>query len=156
MTMLLLVVAAVSTGFLNRVNQLAALIALSGADFLSVFPRQQLEAFAYFFLRLHSHGVQSIAAFWGLWLIPLGLLVWRSRFIPRILGVLLIINGFAYLLDSFMFVMFPDSLMVVSRLTLPLKFAGELPFLFWLLIKGAREDEPGSLPAMKQKWEAAL
>ena len=108
--MVTLVVISVSTGFVNTFNQIAALIILSGADFLSVFEKPQLDALAYLFIRFHSQGLQAIQIFWGLWLFPFGLLVYKSRFIPKILGVLLIIAGFAYLLGSFMFFVLPQSL----------------------------------------------
>lgn len=135
--MVTLVVVSASTAFLNTFNQIAALIILSGADFLSVFEKPQLDALAYVFLRLHSQGLQAIQIFWGLWLFPFGLLVFKSRFIPKILGVLLIIAGFAYLLSSFTSLLLPQYRDIVSQLTMPLE-VGELPIIFWLLIKGAK------------------
>ncbi len=135
--MVTLVVVSVSTGFLNSLNNIAALIILSGADFLSVFDKSQLDSLAYFFLRLESHGIQVIQVFWGLWLFPFGLLVYKSRFIPKILGVLLIIAGFAYLLSSFMFLVLPQYQATISPL-LTLLEVGELPIIFWLLIVGAK------------------
>lgn len=141
--MVTLVVASASTAFLNRLNQIAALIVLSGADFLSVFSKPQLDALAMMFLRLHGHGLQAISMFWGLWLFPLGLLVVKSRFMPRILGVLLIINGVAYLLDSFTFFLLPQYVDFVSKLTILPKF-GELLFMLWLLFKGVKAQSTGS------------
>ena len=135
--MVILVVISVSTTFVNTLNQLAALIILSGADFLSVFEKPQLDAVAYVFLRLHSHGLQIIQIFWGLWLFPFGLLVYKSRFIPRILGVLLIIAGFGYLLSSLTFLVLPQYKAAVSPLITLLEM-GELPIIFWLLIVGAK------------------
>ena len=61
----------------------------------------QLDAMAMLFLRLHHYGVVANELFWGLWLFPFGLLVFRSRFLPRILGVWLILNGIAYVIISF-------------------------------------------------------
>jgi hypothetical protein len=69
-------------------NDIAALVLLSGADFLSVFAKPQLDAMAYLFLRLHSHGITVASIFWGLWLFPFGMLVIRSGFIPRVFGYL--------------------------------------------------------------------
>jgi len=135
--MVILVVISVSTTFVNTFNQIAALIILSGADFLSVFETSQLDAGAYVFLRLHSQGLQIIQIFWGLWLFPFGLLVYKSRFIPRILGVLLIIAGFAYLLSSFTFLVLPQYTAAISPLIMLLEM-GELPIIFWLLIMGAK------------------
>ena len=87
--------------FLNVLNDAAALILARGADFLSVFDKPQRDALAMLFLKLHRHGVLANEIFWGLWLFPLGVLLYRSRFLPRFLGVWLIINRFAYLVLSF-------------------------------------------------------
>ena len=73
--------------FLNTLNDVAALLLARGADFLSVFDKPQRDALAMLFLRLHHGGVVANEIFWGLWLFPFGLLVYRSRFLPRILGV---------------------------------------------------------------------
>ena len=135
--MVTLVVISVATSFVNTTNQIAPLIILSGADFLAVFEKPQLDAAAYAFVRLHSHGIQIIQIFWGLWLFPFGLLVYQSRFIPKILGVLLLIAGFGYLLSSFAFLVLPQYQDSVSPLTTILEMA-ELPIIFWLLIVGAK------------------
>ncbi len=137
MLMVTLVVISVATGFANTINQLGALIALSGADFLSVFEKPELDAIAYLFIRLNSWGIQIIQIFWGLWLFPFGLLVYRSGFIPKILGVLLMIAGFGYLLGSSMFQILPQYDDALSTLIMVLEM-GELPIIFWLLIVGAK------------------
>jgi Domain of unknown function (DUF4386) len=137
MLMVTLVVISVATGFANTINQLGALIALSGADFLSVFEKLELDAIAYLFIRLNSWGIQIIQIFWGLWLFPFGLLVYRSGFIPKILGVLLMIAGFGYLLGSFMFQILPQYDNALSTFIMVLEM-GELPIIFWLLIVGAK------------------
>ena len=139
--MVAFVVVSAAVGFLNDLHQIAVLILSSGADFLAVFTKPQLDALALFFLRLHSHGIQANSLFWGLWLLPLGFLVYRSRFIPRIFGVLLILNGLAYMLSSVTYFAAPQYVDLVSRITIGPKFAGELPFLLWLLIKGVRTEE---------------
>jgi hypothetical protein len=89
------------------------------------------------FLNLHHHGFGLVAIFWGLWLFPLGLLVYRSGFVPRILGVLLMVNCFAYPVTSFTSLLLPQYEDIVSRWMMPLQF-GELLFMLWLLIKGAK------------------
>jgi hypothetical protein len=125
---------------LNVLNEIAALILLRGADFLSVFTRPQLDALAMIFLRLHSSGLIVAQIFWGLWLFPFGILVYRSGFLPRILGVLLIINGSAYPIVSFTSLLLPQYRDVVSRITFPFLF-GEAAIILWLLIRGAK-DQP--------------
>lgn len=125
---------------LNVLNNVAALILVRGADFLSVFTKPQLDALAMVFLRLHSNGMLVAQVFWGLWLLPFGILVYRSRFIPRILGVLLIANGFAYPIQSFTSFLLPQYADVVSRITFPV-LLGEAAIMLWLLIRGVR-DQP--------------
>ncbi|MDH3512636.1 MAG: DUF4386 domain-containing protein [Gammaproteobacteria bacterium] len=137
MLMVTLVVISVATGFVNTINQLGALIALSGADFLSAFEEPELDALAYLFMRLHSHGIQIIQIFWGLWLFPFGLLVYRSRFIPKILGVLVIIAGVGYLLGTITFLMLPQYQAALSTPIMILEM-GELPIILWLLIVGVK------------------
>jgi hypothetical protein len=126
--------------FLNVLNEIAALILVSGADFLSVFDKHQLDALAYLFLRLHSQGIVVAAIFWGLWLFPFGILVIRSDFIPRFLGYLLFIAGFAYLADSFTVLLLPSYRHLVDQFAGILEIA-EVPIIFWLLIWGAK-DQP--------------
>jgi Domain of unknown function (DUF4386) len=70
-----------------------------GADFLSVFDQPQRQALAMECLNLHGEGFVVAGIFWGLWLFPFGILLFKSGFLPRILGVLLIAAGFAYLAD---------------------------------------------------------
>lgn len=137
MLMVTLVVISVATGFVNTINQLGALIALSGADFLSAFEEPELDALAYLFMRLHSHGIQIIQIFWGLWLFPFGLLVYRSRFIPKILGVLVIIAGVGYLLGTITFLILPQYQSALSTPIMILEM-GELPIILWLLIVGVK------------------
>src|SRR5256884_4525850 len=78
--------------FFNVLNDAAALMLARGADFLSVFEKPHRDALAMLFLRLHHQEVVAAEIFWGLWLFPLGILAYRSRFLPRFLGVWLIIN----------------------------------------------------------------
>ena len=93
--------------FVNVLNDIAALILVSGAEFLSVFDKPQLDALAYLFLRLHGQGITVASIFWGLWLFPFGMLVIRSGFIPRVFGVLLMIAGVGYLASSFATLVLP-------------------------------------------------
>ncbi len=131
--------------FVNVLNDVAALILVSGADFLSVFEKPQRDALAYLFLRLHSQGITVASVFWGLWLFPFGMLVIRSRFIPRVFGVLLMIAGVGYVATSFTTLVLPRYAELVEKVAGPLYF-GELPIIFWLLIWGARE-RPSEAPA---------
>ncbi len=92
------------------------------------------------FLDLHHYGVVVPQIFWGLWLVPFGILVFRSGFLPRILGVLLIIACFGYVADSVTPLLFPRYVHIASKFASKLTL-GELPIIFWLLIMGAK-DQP--------------
>jgi len=143
--MVTLVLVSVAIGFLNEVNNIAALTLFRGADFLAVFDKPQRDALAMLFLRLHAQGNFINEIFWGLWLFPFGVLVMRSRFLPRILGVLLIVNCFAYVAASLTWLLLPSYGNVVFRATLP-ALLGELWIVLWLLIKGVKV-QPLTAPA---------
>ena len=130
-----LVLVSVAITFANMVNNIAALILARGADFLSVFDKPQREALALLFLRLHGQGNLVNQIFWGLWLLPFGVLVMRSRFLPRILGVLLIVNGVAYVVISLTSLLLPRYGNVIFNASLP-ALLGELWIMLWLVIKG--------------------
>lgn len=139
--MLVLILMAIPIAFLNEVNAMAALELVRGTDFLQVFEKPQREALAMLFLNLHGYGFDVIEIFWGLWLFPLGLLVYRSGFIPRIFGVLLVANSFTFPVNSFASMLIPQYERIVSRCMMPLGF-GELAFMFWLATVGARPQVP--------------
>ncbi len=132
--------------FFNVLNDAAALILVHGADFLSVFDRPQLDALAMLFLRLHGQEIVAAEVFWGLWLFPLAILVYRSRFLPRFLGVWLTINGFAYLALSFTGLLVPHYDEIVSGYTFPAQL-GEVVFMLWLLVMGARVPSMRDFPS---------
>jgi hypothetical protein len=125
--------------FFTVLNDAAALILVRGADFLSVFDKPQRDALAMLFLRMHDQEMFAAMIFWGLWLVPLGILVYRSRFLPRFLGVWLIVNGFAYLANSFAGLLLPHYANAVGNFTFP-ALTGEVAFVLWLLIRGAKEQ----------------
>src|SRR5207302_8804817 len=105
-----------------------------------------LNAMGMLFLKLYGKGSLIVETFWVLWLFPFGILVFRSGFIPRILGVLLIPAGFAYLAVVFTYLLFPHYGDIVSRFATVLQL-GELPIIFWLLIKGSK-DQPVAGPSL--------
>ena len=123
--------------FLNVLNDAAALGLVRGADFLSVFDKPQRDALAMLFLRLHHQEIVAAEILWGLWLFPLAILVYRSRFLPRFLGVWLMVNGFAYVIMSSTGLLLPQYEDMVSNIAFP-ALLGELAFMLWLAIKGAK------------------
>ena len=135
--MVVLILVSIPIAFLNELNAIAALAVARGADFLSVVEKPQRDALAMLFVNLHSRGFDIAGIFWGLWLFPLGLLVYRSRFIPRFFGVWLALGGFAYLCLSLTAILWPQYRNNVFTYGQP-AFFGELAFMLWLVVKGAR------------------
>jgi hypothetical protein len=128
----------VPTYFFNTVTDVAALMFASGADFLAVFDKPQREALALLSLKLHHQLDLANMTFAGLWLLPFGLLVYRSRFLPRVLGVWLIAACVPYVALSLSGFLFPGSEDKIFTLGQPLMW-GELATMLWLVIMGARE-----------------
>ena len=135
--MVLLIVVSIPIVFLNELNSIAALVLVRGADFLSMFEKPQREALAMLFLKLHGQGLVVAEIFWGLWLFPLAILVYRSRFLPRFLGVWLTLAGFAWVILSLTSVLLPQYQDKVNTYSQP-AFFGEIAFMLWLVIKGAK------------------
>src|SRR5438445_2549334 len=107
--MVAFVLVSAAVGFLDTLNNIAALILFRGGEFLAVFDKAQRDALAMFFLRLYNYGQFIAEIFWGLWLFPLGLLIYRSRFIPRFIGVWLMINCFGWIVLSFTALFFREN-----------------------------------------------
>jgi hypothetical protein len=137
LTMMILILISIPISLLSVVNEVVALFVVSGADFLSVFDGRQLDALAYILMRLHSRAILVAEIFWGLWLIPFGILVIQSHFIPRFLGYLLFIAALGYLASSVTFLLLPDYGPVVDKFASQLPVC-ELPIILWLLIWGAK------------------
>jgi Domain of unknown function (DUF4386) len=135
--MLGFVLVSAAVGFLDTLNNIAAGVLFRGADFLSVIDKTQRDALGMFFLRLHSQGTFINELFWGLWLFPFGLLVFRSGFLPRFIGIWLMINCCAYLVLSPIALFAPAYYGVAFRYATPFLF-GEMAIMLWLLIKGAK------------------
>jgi len=132
--------------FLNTLNNIAALVLFRGGEFLSVFDTAQRNALGMLFIRLHSQGIFMSEIFWGVWLFPFGLLVFRSGFLPRFIGVWLIINCFGYVALSVIALFFQPYYNTAFKVLQPV-FFGELAIMLWLLIKGAKVPpiEPAAL-----------
>jgi hypothetical protein len=138
--MVTLILASVPIAFLNELNSIAALMLVRGADPLSNLDQPQRESLAMLFLNLHHHGFVVAELFWGLWLFPLALLVYRSRFLPRFLGLWLALAGVAWVIVSLTGILSPsqDKLFAYAQPA----FFGEIVFMLWLLIKGANPPAP--------------
>jgi hypothetical protein len=138
--MVIFVLVSIPISFANELNALAALGLLSAPDVLSAFDRHQVETLASVFLRLHSLGFVVNSIFWGLWLLPLGLLVLRSGFAPRALGYLVMLAGVAYVIPVFALLLALSFRDIASSVAVVFEGVGEVSMVVWLLMFGARRS----------------
>jgi hypothetical protein len=108
-----------------------------------LFSLAERQALANAALQSHAHGVIAVEVFWGLWLLPFGVLVRRSGYLPRLLGLLLLVAGLAYVQHSVVSLVWPNwRLPLYERATMLARAAGELPVILWLAVKGATVRPP--------------
>jgi hypothetical protein len=144
--MVALVLVQVAMTFAIMITQIAPLVLLSGADYLSVFEKRELDALVLGILTLRARATIALGTYMGLWLLPFGALVYRSRFIPRILGILLQVAGYAYVVSTLTFFLVPGFFHVVYLMMTVSAAAGEGSIVCWLLVKGVRaEDHPSEV-----------
>jgi hypothetical protein len=136
--MVILVLVEAPLAFWGVANQIATLSLLQNSDLLAAFDQAQRNVLATLMITIEGQGSSVSELFWGLWLLPLALLVYRSGFLPRFLGVLLFLNGLAYVASSFTGILAPEHAGIVSTITFPI-LMGEVIFALWLLILGARK-----------------
>ncbi|HEX4067700.1 MAG TPA: DUF4386 domain-containing protein [Acidobacteriaceae bacterium] len=130
----------------NVATDLGVLTVAGGAPFLSAFDKPQQDALVVLLLRLRDQQTTAAEILWGVWLIPLALLVYRSQFLPRFIGIWLILNGLAYIALSFTGVLVPHYQNRVFALSQP-AMLGELILMLWLVIRGASPQPPHCPPA---------
>ena len=131
-----LVIVGVPIAFIGEVFNISSLMIVKGSMLESTEP-EQVHDLVTVLLKLGSNITQMVQLYWGLWLIPFGLLVYKSGFIPKILGVLLILNGIAYMILCFTFLLIPDYQTYIIRISMPFLLL-EVPIVLWLLIKGVK------------------
>lgn len=138
--MVALVIVQIPISFIMEAFNISSLMILKG-KILKTFNLIERQELAILFQRINDYLVLSLELFWGLWLFPLGILVYRSLFLPRFLGIWLIINGIGYVALSFTSLLFPLYKDLVFKISFP-AMLGELAFMLWLLIKGAKNNTP--------------
>jgi len=126
--------------FVLETFHLTALMLLKGEIMNSLEPAQA-QNLAMLFLKFYQNGIGILEICMGLWLLPFGQLVYRSGFIPRILGVFLIVGGIAYIFDSFTFLLFPGYKAIVSKYAVMFWALAEFPIMLWLIIKGVNDKK---------------
>jgi hypothetical protein len=136
----LLNLAGVAVQCFSMLGLFGGMLFYGGADYLKVFPADQLQTLAVFFVNLYKNGFMIAQLFYGSWLLPLGWLVFKSGFLPRILGILLIIDFFGVLVWFFQFFLFPG-LTVISYPGLAASAIAEFSLTLWLLIIGKKDQK---------------
>lgn len=141
LAMVILAVVSVPISLVNLLHKYEILNLISKADYLKIFGTEQLQAQVLLHLQAYNNGNQIASIFWGLWLFPFGYLVFKSGFLPKILGVLLIAGCFSYLIKFVGHFLLPgyDETAISGFITLPASI-GEIGTCLWLLIMGAKDN----------------
>lgn len=122
--------------FIGIVCDFGALMVVRGADFLLVFDKAQRDSLVILFLSLGNHQNTAVELLWGAWLLPLSVLIYKSHFLPRFIGLWLAVNGFAYMITSLTGTLLPQYQAKAFNLSFP-ALLGEVVLTLWLVIKGA-------------------
>lgn len=134
-----LVLVQIPVVFFMEAFNITALLLFKG-DILKTFELVQRQDLARLLFRVNDQARIALEMFWGLWLFPFGQLVYKSGFIPRILGIFLILNGIAYILHFFTHLLLPEYQALVFQIATPIWTLGEISIMLWLLIKGVKEN----------------
>ena len=138
--LLMVILASVSVpiSIFNMINKVDILTLLSGAQYLNTFEIEQIQTQVMLLLKSYNNGLAIVQIFWGLWLFPFGYLVFRSGFLPKIFGVLIMLGCFGYLIKFFRILLIPD--VDIPYVGIPGSL-GEIGICLWLLIMGAKDVE---------------
>lgn len=126
----------------NVLNEAVPLYLLQGSDYLSVFSQAQLQALSMFFYELYGHGYMIGQIFFALWVLPLGVLIYQSRFIPKIFGIFFLVEVVFALIAVFVHFLIPNAM--VENLLLVPGIVAEFGFLFYLLFRGVETRKIGN------------
>lgn len=137
--MVILALISIPISFINLQNKFSVLTIIEGTDYLKAFDAKQLQSQIMFLLSTYNKGLLIAQVFWGLWLFPFGYLVYKSGFLPKILGILLMLGCFGYLINVFGRIGIPhfSDYSISNYITLPATI-GEIGICLWLLLAGAR------------------
>ncbi len=140
--MVLLAVVSVPISFINIQNKFNVLSLISNAEYLKVFSTDQLQTQVLFYLNQYNDGILIVSIFWGLWLFPFGFLVYKSSFLPKILGILLMLGCLGYLINFLGYFLIANysEMGISSYIKLPASL-GEIGTCLWLLIIGTKRTQ---------------
>lgn len=138
--MVILVSLSVPIFFVNVQNEFTVLSLVTDRNYLAIFSAEQIESQVLFYLDQYDSGMSIVHIFSGLWLFPFGYLVFKSDFLPKILGILLILGGFGYVIDFMGFALFKNySKLGISQFTILPASIGEIGICLWLIFIGVKE-----------------
>lgn len=120
----------------NLLNHHAGVLLLNNSGVIGSFEPGQLNALVSFFLELHSSGYLLAGVFFGIHLMFLGYLLYKSGYFPKVLGYLVLFGGLGYLVESFGMFLFPDYKTIYTGIVMVTAIAGEISLTLWLLVKG--------------------
>jgi hypothetical protein len=138
---LLLNAAGVAVQCSSLLNSFAPMLINGNADFIKAFQPAQFDALNLLFLKFHKSGFTIAQIFFGTWLLPLGYLVYKSGFLPKWLGVLLIADFFGVMIWFLQYFLLPGC-DIITYPGLAIGFIAEFSLSLWLIIKGAKEQKP--------------
>ncbi|WP_420603265.1 DUF4386 domain-containing protein [Flagellimonas sp.] len=137
--MVVLAVVSIPISFSNMTHKFDILSLISGAEYLNAYTPNQIQTQVMLALDSYNYGNLIAQTFWGLWLFPFGYLVFKSRFLPKLLGVFLMVGSIGYFLDFVGRIVCSDfgSLWIADYITIPASI-GEIGTCLWLLIMGIK------------------
>jgi hypothetical protein len=137
------VLVAVAIGVVNSLNNIGAVVVLTNPDYLKAFQPEQINVLAMTFLRLNNFGIGLLEIFTAVFLFSFGLLIIRSGYLPRVLGILLMIGACAFPINTFTKILIPQfHPALITQLTMLFNAFGPLATMLWLLIKGVNAPPP--------------
>ena len=132
--MVILAIVSVPISLISLQNEFSVLSFIGNNNYLSIYGTEQLQSLTMIYLKQYNNGILIASVFWGLWLFPFGYLVYKSKFLPKILGVFLILGCFGYLINFSGFTLFKNysELGIAKFITIPGSI-GEIGTCLWLL-----------------------
>jgi hypothetical protein len=129
----------VPIAMLSSLNQVAALSLTNGIGYLNTFTTEQIDSLIMLFLDLYKEGNIIASIFWGLWLFPLGYLIYSSGYFPKFVGIAVVVGGFGYLVGAFTHLLAPEAKILTD--VCEFMTFGEVVFVGWLTVAGAKLSE---------------
>jgi hypothetical protein len=136
-TLVVLVIVQTPVFFISEALNFSALMVAKG-ELMKSFDTIQRQDFVLFFLRTSKYVIIILQIFWGLWLIPLGQLILKSGYLPRIIGILLILAGVCYVIEVMDYILLSEKLSFITDYFAIFYSVAELSTVFWLLVKGVK------------------